>query len=66
MSQLTKGSTTNEGHKKAIGKGSINTTEVSGRKAEVLVFNGKGEKITDGKEKAEAFSTSFIFFYVSI
>jgi len=31
MSQHTKGSTTNEGHKKATGKGSINTAEVSRR-----------------------------------
>lgn len=64
MSQHTKGSTTNERHKKAMGKRLINAAEViwQHRKAEVLGFNRKGEKITDGKERAEVFSTSFIFF----
>lgn len=36
-------------NKKAMGKGSINIAEISGRQrpAEVLGFDGKGEKITD-------------------
>jgi len=50
MSQHTKGSTTNEGHRKATKDGSINTAEGKGDKGKQRLWDlmGKERWLTDG------------------